>query len=77
MRLLSFNLLLINRQDKPVVECTSGPKKPAGAIWDIAWLNGDGQKRETLVTASADGKICQWKVSKVKMLNEQGIVARI
>ena len=56
-------------QDRAAMDCSSGPRKHGGAIWSMLWLPNKGQKGDTLLTASADGRISTWHFVKVSMLN--------
>ena len=48
-----------------MAECSSGLEKHNGPIWQIQWMNESSHKGESLFTAAADGKVCQWDYNKV------------
>ena len=51
------------------MECSSGAEKHVGPIWQVAWVDQGPQKEEALITAAADGKVCQWQYTKAQPLS--------
>ena len=48
-----------------MAECSSGVEKHAGPVWQIHWVTESSHKGESLFTAAADGRVCQWDYTKV------------
>ncbi|KAM4872178.1 LOW QUALITY PROTEIN: dynein axonemal intermediate chain 4 [Thomomys bottae] len=53
----------------PVLDCSESPLKHVGPIWQLQWIEQDrgttgDDKREILVSISADGRICKWVIRK-------------
>ena len=51
------------------MECSSGAEKHVGPIWHVVWVDQGPQKEEALITAAADGKVCQWQYTKAQPLS--------
>lgn len=52
-------------QEEAAYQCMSGPQKHRGPIWQMAWVEEGQRKAEALVTVAGDGRVCQWRISKV------------
>uniref|UniRef100_H0WUL1 Dynein axonemal intermediate chain 4 n=1 Tax=Otolemur garnettii TaxID=30611 RepID=H0WUL1_OTOGA len=53
----------------PVLDTSESPQKHLGPIWQLQWIEQDrgttgDDKREILVSISADGRICKWVIRK-------------
>ncbi|KAM6217062.1 LOW QUALITY PROTEIN: dynein axonemal intermediate chain 4 [Rhynchocyon petersi] len=53
----------------PVLNSSESPQKHLGPIWQLQWIEQDRgptgeDKREILVSISADGRICKWVIRK-------------
>ncbi|XP_053446437.1 dynein axonemal intermediate chain 4 isoform X2 [Nycticebus coucang] len=53
----------------PVLDSSESPQKHLGPIWQLQWIEQDRgttgeDKREILVSISADGRICKWVIRK-------------
>ncbi|XP_059879510.1 dynein axonemal intermediate chain 4 [Delphinus delphis] len=52
----------------PVLDSSESPQKHLGPVWQLQWIEQDrgtaGDKREILVSISADGRISKWVIRK-------------
>ncbi|XP_069881872.1 dynein axonemal intermediate chain 4 [Dipodomys merriami] len=58
-----------SKSNVPVLDCSESPLKHLGPIWQLQWIEQDrgttgDDKREILVSISADGRICKWVIRK-------------
>jgi WD40 repeat protein len=53
------------RDNKPITENKESMDKHTNSVWDIQWISkGKGNKGESLVSISADGRITEWSMKK-------------
>nr|XP_036880164.1 dynein intermediate chain 4, axonemal isoform X4 [Manis javanica] len=55
-----------NNSNVPVLDNSESPKKHLGPVWQLQWIEQDrgDDKREILVSISADGRISKWVIRK-------------
>ncbi|XP_055484691.1 dynein axonemal intermediate chain 4 isoform X1 [Psammomys obesus] len=58
-----------NKNNVPVLDSSESPQKHLGPVWQVQWIEQDRgttgvDKREILVSISADGRVCKWVIRK-------------
>ncbi|XP_036880162.2 dynein axonemal intermediate chain 4 isoform X2 [Manis javanica] len=55
-----------NNSNVPVLDNSESPKKHLGPVWQLQWIEQDrgDDKREILVSISADGRLSKWVIRK-------------
>ncbi|XP_008829309.1 WD repeat-containing protein 78 isoform X1 [Nannospalax galili] len=53
----------------PILDSSESPQKHLGPVWQVQWIEQDrgstsNDKRETLVSVSADGRVSKWTIRK-------------